>query len=624
MTSTASTESTFLGTAGISVAEKWSSSSEVMKLFHTVSRMPMVQTGEHATFEAIAIHDAPNPGLVITEFDVGLLGVPVNQREASVILGRFSKQKDRSFSIKRDVVKFVNAEWERWVREEVVEKRVRRALGLQADAGGPGGGLELVLQGVRGCGVGSTLDLSVVNSLAPESKTPSFASLLITLPSSTLAGADLTVSHNGSKIVFPFSEAPYSMTIAAWYADAQATQTPLTSGHQISILYSLHSKSSVDLGIIPAASMLGTSTAFWAVLHHAFRVWSQELHDGQKINSDEVPVKLAHVLEMTNVDLEEGFDSDWRIISPVDKERVDYLRDMAAKMDFGTCLAPINYVRGGRSVAKAHDQRTFIRDVVTPQRKHGLGEDREDMTWIGCPGKDGQRVSNIRYCNLCKPQPYVPLELRDIIHVALWKWRDGVFDKQYGGDMSFLTNNVVISDDTLGKVHSHLGWLKTKEDIARVLSWDRGQRERHQDGLWEVITRVRNDYSPNDGIIEDGNELVEEDESDYVASLELNIGIPEIDVHKGKRDYCRKYQFRRYGRKLQNVLHPDPELEWHIYSKYSGGVVPMDVFEKWVDGADAPSEKQPKLLCTKAAVIIYPLFPLQPPDTVVEEVPLHK
>ncbi|PPR03262.1 hypothetical protein CVT24_012830 [Panaeolus cyanescens] len=188
---------------------------------------------------------APNPGLTIE--DIGLIGLPLSERDAQSIINRASQSSNTlptnnlatpdSWEIDPALVSFVNPAWETFITGVVT--KVLATLGLACGYRDPTTVCKLHklrLQKQGSC-ILPHLEVSHSNAM--------FATVTIVLPS-TFQGGQICLAHAGRSTVLDIApQSMFNISALAWYSGVMHEALPITSGHRLTLSYNLIHTSTV-------------------------------------------------------------------------------------------------------------------------------------------------------------------------------------------------------------------------------------------------------------------------------------------------------------------------------------------------------------------------------------------
>ncbi|KAI5890593.1 uncharacterized protein SCHCODRAFT_01191142 [Schizophyllum commune H4-8] len=268
--------------------------------------------------------DAPNPGLFLPN-DVGVIGLPLNPREAPAIVA--SCQRQPALTIQRETgVEWLQQPWElpgseigliypAWGQfTQRVLHDVCTALGIDTAVTKPRCKLrELLL-----CEPGSVL-LPTRPTDTPDGL---FATITILLPSPFTGGA-LDLTHGLLSKAYDLAASSWHTTAVAWYAEVQPSLTPVASGYAFALSYNVFHGADAPRPVLP-----DNQTSIES-LRRILLSWKQA-------NSPAVPRKLVYLLDET-------YPSDGLgggVLRGLNKQKVFALRALATQHGF--CLGLAN------------------------------------------------------------------------------------------------------------------------------------------------------------------------------------------------------------------------------------------------------------------------------------------
>ncbi|KAL1704972.1 hypothetical protein EV121DRAFT_204515 [Schizophyllum commune] len=322
--------------------------------------------------------DAPNPGLFLPN-DVGVIGLPLNPREAPAIV--VSCQRQPALTIQRETgVEWQLQPWElpgseigliypAWGQfTQRVLHDVCTALGIDTAVTKPRCKLrELLL-----CEPGSVL-LPTRPTDAPDGL---FATITILLPSPFTGGA-LNLTHGLLSKSYDLAASSWHTTALAWYAEVQPSFTPVASGYAFALSYNVFHAADAPRPVLP-----DNQTSI-ENLRRILLSWKQA-------NSPAVPRKLVYLLDETYP----GDGLQGGVLWGLDKQKVFALRALATQHGFclGLANADVWLVgeaddegppRRERSPSPLHPWR-----VYAPEEEYYTDQDSDDG--------DGRPVNFVR------------------------------------------------------------------------------------------------------------------------------------------------------------------------------------------------------------------------------------
>ncbi|KAL1695544.1 hypothetical protein GGG16DRAFT_121735 [Schizophyllum commune] len=268
--------------------------------------------------------DAPNPGLFLPN-DVGVIGLPLNPREAPAIVA--SCQRQPALTIQRETgVEWLQQPWElpgseigliypAWGQfTQRVLHDVCTALGIDTAVTKPRCKLrELLL-----CEPGSVL-LPTRPTDAPDGL---FAIITILLPSPFTGGA-LTLTHGLLSKAYDLGASSWHTTAIAWFTEVQPSLAPVASGYAFALSYNVFHAADSPRPVLP------DNEASMENLRLILLSWKQA-------NSPAIPRKLIYLLDETYPS--DGLQGG--VLRGLDKQKVFALRALATQHRF--CLGLAN------------------------------------------------------------------------------------------------------------------------------------------------------------------------------------------------------------------------------------------------------------------------------------------
>ncbi|PFH45776.1 hypothetical protein AMATHDRAFT_71092 [Amanita thiersii Skay4041] len=290
---------------------------------------------------------APNPCLNIE--GVGLIGLPLSERDAKVIIGHASQAPyghgDRTlvntevrdtWEISPAYVKFANSKWAAFV-DGVANNIICPELGATHVASSPRIEFYKLLLYQTG------------SHFLPHSDTPKvdgmFATMVILLPSQ-YTGGQVHLNHANEEKVIDFSAFSLLETAAlAWYTDVIHEVKPITSGYRLALSYNIvHISTQISRPIVP-----GTNKAV-AELRNVLRKWQNEEYDYVPEN-DYVAYVLKH--KYCKNDLERGVSC----LKGEDAHKMLDVIAMAKEMNFSVYMANLEYYIRGTHEQVSYEKR---------------------------------------------------------------------------------------------------------------------------------------------------------------------------------------------------------------------------------------------------------------------------
>ncbi|KAL1736100.1 hypothetical protein EV714DRAFT_266946 [Schizophyllum commune] len=249
--------------------------------------------------------DAPNPGLNLLANNIGRIGLPLNEREAKVIISGckqapFGKGErtvvdtqvrdtwEMDSSEVRDIlshhaqltgnlvdqVRFINPEWKTYMQKVLTE--VCAALGVNMAVSQPRTELYKLLL--------YETDSHFLPHVDTEKVDTMFATIIVVLPSPFTGGA-AHLSHGSLSEVYdcaPTSD--LKTTVLSWYTDVTHSIKPITSGYRLALAYNVYHTTNTLRPSLP-----DTHTAVEA-LRHVLLSWKQT-------TNPDAPRKIIYLLD---------------------------------------------------------------------------------------------------------------------------------------------------------------------------------------------------------------------------------------------------------------------------------------------------------------------------------------
>ncbi|KAL1736103.1 hypothetical protein EV714DRAFT_198757 [Schizophyllum commune] len=322
--------------------------------------------------------DAPNPGLFLPN-DVGVIGLPLNPREAPAIVA--SCQRQPALTIQRETgVEWQLQPWElpgseigliypAWGQfTQRVLHDVCTALGIDTAVTKPRCKLRELLR----CEPGSVL----LPTCPTDALDGLFATIIILLPSPFTGGA-LNLTHGLLSKSYDLAASSWHTTALAWYAEVQPSLTPVASGYAFALSYNVFHAADAPRPVLP-----DNQTSI-ENLRRILLSWKQA-------NSPAVPRKLVYLLDETYP----GDGLQGGVLWGLDKQKVFALRALATQHGFclGLANADVWLVgeaddegppRRKRSPSPLHPWR-----VYAPEEEYYTDQDSDDG--------DGRPVNFVR------------------------------------------------------------------------------------------------------------------------------------------------------------------------------------------------------------------------------------
>ncbi|KAI5830725.1 hypothetical protein K523DRAFT_302037 [Schizophyllum commune Tattone D] len=322
--------------------------------------------------------DAPNPGLFLPN-DVGVIGLPLNPREAPAIVA--SCQRQPALTIQRETsVEWQLQPWElpgseigliypAWGQfTQRVLHDVCTALGIDTAVTKPRCKLrELLL-----CEPGSVL-LPTRPTDAPDKL---FATITILLPSPFTGGA-LNLTHGLLSKSYDLAASSWHTTALAWYAEVQPSLTPVASGYAFALSYNVFHAADAPRPVLP------DNQTSMENLRHILLSWKQA-------NSPAVPRKLVYLLD----ERYPGDGLQGGVLRGLDKQKVFALRALATQHGFCLGLASADVWLVGEADDEGPPRRKRSPSPLRPWRVYAPEE--EYYTDQESDDGDGRPVNFVR------------------------------------------------------------------------------------------------------------------------------------------------------------------------------------------------------------------------------------
>ncbi|KAI4526233.1 hypothetical protein K525DRAFT_288525 [Schizophyllum commune Loenen D] len=322
--------------------------------------------------------DAPNPGLFLPN-DVGVIGLPLNPREAPAIVA--SCQRQPALTIQRETsVEWQLQPWElpgseigliypAWGQfTQRVLHDVCTALGIDTAVTKPRCKLrELLL-----CEPGSVL-LPTRPTDAPDKL---FATITILLPS-PFTGDALNLTHGLLSKSYDLAASSWHTTALAWYAEVQPSLTPVASGYAFALSYNVFHAADAPRPVLP------DNQTSMENLRHILLSWKQA-------NSPAVPRKLVYLLD----ERYPGDGLQGGVLRGLDKQKVFALRALATQHGFCLGLASADVWLVGEADDEGPPRRKRSPSPLRPWRVYAPEE--EYYTDQESDDGDGRPVNFVR------------------------------------------------------------------------------------------------------------------------------------------------------------------------------------------------------------------------------------
>ncbi|KAH9934635.1 uncharacterized protein B0H18DRAFT_977493 [Fomitopsis serialis] len=220
--------------------------------------------------------DAPNPGLHLSANNIGIIGLPLSQREAKVVMSGCRPATKRSagdiacgaWVMDASQVLLRNSAWEGFIQRVVGDACA--AFGVDVEESEPRCEFSQMLFYEAGAHIDKSNDV--------------FAIIHVVLPSEFTGGA-LQVLHESQRTVLNgCADSALKTTVHSWHADAIHELQPITSGYRLALSYNiLHAPNA------PRPTLSNDSAAI-AELRHVLLSWKQS-------TSADTPRKIVYLLD---------------------------------------------------------------------------------------------------------------------------------------------------------------------------------------------------------------------------------------------------------------------------------------------------------------------------------------
>ncbi|KAJ2934369.1 hypothetical protein H1R20_g2718, partial [Candolleomyces eurysporus] len=236
---------------------------------------------------------APNPALIIE--GVGLVGLPLSERDAKLVISHASRifeDEDQIdvgtagadyWVIESRKVGFQNEKWHEYV-EKVASTTVWKALGAAPFTSKPRCELKQLTIYQTGSYSSPSQDTCKEGG--------AFATVTFVLPSAFESGG-VHVSHAVEQAVIDVAkDSKLSTSVTAWYKDVTYEVKPVTSGYRLALSYDLvHTSADKPKPGLPDASVVG------ARLHRVLREWKQGKYNHAEFNRETRNLRGADALK---------------------------------------------------------------------------------------------------------------------------------------------------------------------------------------------------------------------------------------------------------------------------------------------------------------------------------------
>ncbi|CAF9908337.1 hypothetical protein IMSHALPRED_006643 [Imshaugia aleurites] len=225
-----------------------------------------------------SLPDAVNPGLLLK--GIGKIGLPLSERDAKSIINisreapscesteeNIDKSERKTYGVEADRVEFRNPRWSKTV-QYAVSKSVEQLGVLGGESSVRADLHKLVLYEAGG------LPSTEHDSYAVSGRV---GTLVIILPSEH-EGGEAVVRLENQKRTLSINEArEFSYSYMAWYADADYSVEPVSSGYRLVLMYNLIHQT----GDIKAARPLSVLNDNRDAIDSALNAWKTRLCDGE-------------------------------------------------------------------------------------------------------------------------------------------------------------------------------------------------------------------------------------------------------------------------------------------------------------------------------------------------------
>ncbi|KAK7696246.1 hypothetical protein QCA50_000899 [Cerrena zonata] len=283
---------------------------------------------------------APNPSITIK--DIGLVGLPLSQRDAAAIksvaeqapFGKgertiVDKTVRDTWEIDAKLIEFENPTWKGFMAETVIS--ACKVLGVNYQASQPRSELYKLLLYETGSHFLPHVDTEKADGM--------FATIIVVLPSK-FTGGEAHLSHGGlSKVYDSSKDSVHQTTVMAWYTDVTHEIKPITSGYRLALAYNLvHTKQSLR-------PVLSSNNDFIDGVRNALISWNECEEDGIP-----TPEKLVYLLDhkYSQANLRAG------ALKGADDHKVSILAAVAEELGFNLGLASVEFHLSGAGDDDCH------------------------------------------------------------------------------------------------------------------------------------------------------------------------------------------------------------------------------------------------------------------------------
>lgn len=299
--------------------------------------------------------DAPNPGLNLLSDDIGSVGLPLNEREAKVVISGCKQapfgQGERTvvdtsvrdtWEMDASFVQFMNPAWTSYIQR--VLQDVCGALGVNMSVSQPRCELYKLLLYETGSHFLPHVDTEKVDTM--------FATIVIVLPSPFTGGA-AHLSHGSLSETYDCSAiSALQTTVLSWYTDVTHAIKPITSGYRLALSYNVYHTTNTLRPSLPDT-------------HSAVENLRRVLLSWKQTNGPGAPRKIIYLLDhkYSQANLKGS------ALKGLDAHKLAILQALAKELDFRLGLA--NLERCLKGYAEDHG-------CSYGRRRHYFDEDSDE------------------------------------------------------------------------------------------------------------------------------------------------------------------------------------------------------------------------------------------------------
>ncbi|KAF6756350.1 hypothetical protein DFP72DRAFT_1044931 [Ephemerocybe angulata] len=281
--------------------------------------------------------NAPNPGLTVE--GLGLIGLPLSERDAKLLISRAAQApfgKGDQTVIDTDVrdtweiepanVSFANPKWKEFI-DQTAFKTVWATLGVAPYTTMPRCELYKLLLYQEGSHFLPHQDTEKANGM--------FATIVVVLPSA-FEGGQLHVSHGGRSAVIDVAQnSAWNTSILAWYTDVMHEVKPITSGYRLALSYNLiHTSPNTPQPSLP------NEEGVMDDLRQTLERWDRDMYD-------EMPDPPLYAYMLSHQYSQNDLNRGAAALKGRDAHLVAHLRPVAEELGFSVCLANLKRTESG-------------------------------------------------------------------------------------------------------------------------------------------------------------------------------------------------------------------------------------------------------------------------------------